>query len=178
MAVSDDKKKFAILMALLGTAFGEKGIAPERIDVYWEHLRDIPIDEVNRAVKTIIKTRRYSSIPTIAEIRDAALGTDDAIETAALEAWGRASRAVSRGLYLRDDCAINEAVRVAFGGWEKFGETDIDNEMADRAHFIRVFKGLARARRERGELALDGERPAVLPRGQEIVRQLAERLGK
>ena len=158
MGVTEDKKKFAILMAMLGTAFGEKGIMPERIDIYWAHLLDIPVDTVAQAVQTIIKTRRYSSIPTIAEIRDAALGRDEDIETTALEAWGKASQAVSRGFYLRDESAIDEAVRVAFGGWQKFGETDPENEMADRAHFIRVFKGLARKRRDLGELALPAGR--------------------
>lgn len=151
---SDDQKKFAIYMAMLGTAFGEKGISPERIDIYWAHLKDVPIDMVGQAVESIIRSRKYSSIPTIAEIREAALGRDDDIEAAALESWGRASRAASRGLYLTDDLILTEAVRVAFGGWSSFGETDIDNEMADRAHFIRIYKHLARARRERGELAL------------------------
>lgn len=158
MPATDDKKKFAILMALLGTAFGGQGMTTAQIDVYHAHLSDIDLDRLGGAVKTIIKTRKYSSVPTIAEIRDAALGRDEDIETAALEAWGRASRAVGRGLYLREDPAINEAVRVAFGGWERFGETDPENEMADRAHFLRVFKGLARKRREMGDAALPAGR--------------------
>jgi hypothetical protein len=113
-------------------------------------------------------------VPTIAEIREAALGRDDDIEMAALEAWGRASRAVSRGLYLSDDPVINEAVRVAFGGWAKFGETDPDNDMADRAHFLRVFKGLARKRRELGEPALTAGREVKQLTGDALTDALAK----
>ena len=150
----DPRHRFAIQLAILGTAFGENGMPKARAEIYYEHLKDIPIERLEWAVSNIIKKRKYSSIPTIAEIREEALGSDDNIETAALEAWGKASLAVGRGYYLRDDPAISEAVRVAFGGWERFGETDPENEMADRAHFLRVFKGLARKRREYGEAAL------------------------
>ena len=158
MDVVDSSRKFAILMAHLGVALGDKGMPKNRIDTYWEYLKDIPIDNLARAITNIIKARKYPTMPTIAEIREAALGRDEDIEMAALEAWGRASRAVERGLYLRDDAVIDEAVRVAFGGWERFGEAGIDNEMADRAHFLRVFKGLARKRRDMGVPALSGGR--------------------
>lgn len=153
--ISEDEKKFGVLMAVLGTAFGD-GIRAERIDIYWENLRDIPVDVIGHAVKRIIKKRKYPTIPTIAEIREAALGSDDEIETAALEAWGRASWAVERGQYPVMDELINEAVMTAFGGWRSFGECDPEQGMADRAHFLRVFKGLARKRRDMG-------RPALLP---------------
>lgn len=177
MPEKNDAYRFATLMAVLGTAFGEGGMPKARAEIYHEHLGDIPLNDLERAVATIIKTRKYSSIPTIAEIREAALGRDDEIETGALEAWGKACYAVERGFYSNDPL-ITEAVRVAFGGWEKFGQTDPENGVADRAHFIRVFKGLARSRRDRGGLALEGGRPAALPRGQEIVKQLAEKLGR
>lgn len=155
MGTGDDKKKFAILMAMLGTAFGEKGISPDRIEIYWAHLNDIPVDTIAVAVKRIIKTRKFSSIPTIAEIREAALGRDEDIETAALLAWGQACRAVERGKDVAGDAVVDEAVRVAFGGWAAFGQTDPEQAMADRAHFLRVFKGIARRRRESGAPALE-----------------------
>lgn len=160
--MTDDHKKFAILMAMLGTAFGEKGIQSARIEIYWEHLKDIRLNDLERAVSFLIKNRKYSSIPTIAEIRETALGRDDEIETAALEAWGRATYAVERGAYPTSDIAVNEAVRVAFGGWEEFGKTAPEEGMADRAHFLRVYKSLARARRDRGLPALPRAQTAHL----------------
>ena len=158
MPENDTARKFAVYMAVLGTAFGENGMPKARAEIYYEHLKDIPIDLIGEAVGRIVKTRKYSSIPTIAEIREAALGRDEDIEMAALEAWGQASRAVERSAYPLQDEAINEAVRVAFGGWEKFGQTDAEDGMADRAHFLKVFRSLARGRRARGELALPSGR--------------------
>jgi hypothetical protein len=178
MRTTEEKQKFAILMAMLGTAFGENGISSERIEMYWAHLNDIPADALAKAVDTIIKTRKFSSIPTIAEIRDAALGRDDEIEAAALDSWGRGCRAVERGLYPTGDRLLEESVRVAFGGWGGFGLADPENGVADRAHFIRVFKGLAKSRRDRGEPALEAGSRWSLARGQEVVKKLAERLGK
>lgn len=177
MPISDDYKKFSILMAMLATAFSDKGIIQAKIDLYWEYLKDIDIDRLAEAVSVVIKTRKFSTLPTIAELREAALGRDDEIETGALEAWGQACYAVERGFYSQDP-VITEAVRIAFGGWEKFGETDPENGVADRAHFIRVFKGLARSRRDRGGLALDAESHRPLPKGQEIVKRLMDKFGK
>lgn len=155
---TDHHHKFAVLLAVLGTAFGENGMPKARAEIYYENLKDIPIPQLEGAVQTILKTRKYSSIPTIAEIREAALGRDDEIETAALESWGKANYFVSRSNYQACDELTNEAVRVAFGGWEKFGQTDPEDDMANRAHFLRVYKALARKRRELGE-------PALLPAG-------------
>jgi hypothetical protein len=178
MPEKNDRYAFAALIAVLGTAFGENGIPKARAEIYYENLRDLPLDSLKRAVELILKTRKYSSMPTICEIREAALGRDDEIEAGALEAWGKACYAVERGFYSNDP-VVTEAVRIAFGGWEKFGQTDPENGVADRAHFIRVFKGLARSRRDRGGLALEVGRPgATLPRGQEIVKQLTEKLGR
>lgn len=162
MPERNDKLAFAALMAALGTAFGDNGMPKARAAIYYEHLRDIPIDSLERAVEFIIRSRKYSSIPTIAEIREAALGRDEDIETAALEGWALAKREVAFGYRYEDgkmvyggrDAILDEAVRVAFGGWYNFGQTNPENEIADRAHFLRVFKGLARRRRELGELAL------------------------
>ena len=153
MSTPDEKKKFAILMAMLGTAFGEKGIRPERIDIYHEHLQDIDIDILAKAVSTIIKTRKYSSIPTVAEIREAVLGGDGQAEDEALAAWSQATRLISAGRRSFDE-RVNEAVALAFGSWRRFGETDPEMEAADRKHFVRCYLAIARKRRE--NLALNG----------------------
>lgn len=158
MATTDAKRAFATLMALLGTAFGGHGMTPAQIDVYWDCLRDLDVNALAVAVRRIIQTRKYSSIPTIAEIREAVLGRDEDIETAALVAWGEATRAVGRGTYIADGGPIDEAIRVAFGGWARFGETDMANEMADRKHFLAVYRGLAKRRRDMGDPALPAAR--------------------
>jgi hypothetical protein len=146
----DDKRKFAVYMALLGTAFGEKGIGSHRIEVYWEYLKDLRIEDIGQAVDFLLKNRKYPSIPTIAEIREAVLGRDEEFEDAALNAWSAVCVATERGQYLISDQVANEAVKTAFGSWEKFGAMSPETEMADRPHFIRVYKSIARSRREKG----------------------------
>lgn len=173
MPERNDRLAFASLIAALGTAFGEAGMPKARAEIYYEYLKDIPVERLKCAVDAIIRSRKYSSIPTIAEIREAALGRDDEIEIAALRAWTDAKNEIAFGyryengnaVYGGKDAKLDEAIRIAFGGWHSFGQTDPENDVADRAHFIKVFKGLARSRRDRGELALNPSK---------TVRQLKE----
>jgi hypothetical protein len=148
-----DTKKFTIWMGLLGTAFGGKGLTKPQMDVYYEYLRDLDIDVIKEAVDQIINTRKYQSFPTVAEIREAALGGDAEAEDAALSAWSEATRLISAGRRSCDE-RINEVIKLAFGSWDRFGETDPEMEAADRKHFIRCYR--AAWQRWRDERALNG----------------------
>lgn len=146
----DDEKKFAIFMAMLGTAFERGDLSAEKISMYAEYLGDLHIDTIERAVKNVIRNRKYPSFPTIAEIREAALGSDVEAEDCALEAWATANRFCPRLSFLKQqsgDAVLDEAIETAFGSWERFGALDTGNDMGDRAHFIRCYKAVVRKRR-------------------------------
>jgi hypothetical protein len=149
----NDEKKFAIFMAMLGTAFERGELSTAKIEMYFEFLSDLHIDAVERGVKGIIATRKFPSFPTIAEIREAALGGDAQSEGAALIAWGEAVRLISAGQRSQDE-RINEAIVLAFGSWQRFGQTNPEMEASDRKHFIACFKSIEHRRRE--ALALNG----------------------
>lgn len=146
----NDEKKFAIFMAMLGTAFERGDLSAEKISMYAEFLGDLHIETIERAVKNIIRNRKFPSFPTIAEIREAALGSDVEAEDDALAAWAKANKLVPRLSFFREQsggAVLDEVVITAFGSWERFGALDPAMEAADRAHFVRCYKAVVRRRR-------------------------------
>lgn len=169
---NSDEKKFATFMAMLAVAFERGDLSEEKIDMYFEFLSDLNVEAVGRGVKGLIATRKFPSFPTIAEIREAALGGEAQSEGAALIAWGEAVRLISAGQRSKDE-RVNEAVVLAFGSWDRFGQTDPAMEASDRAHFIRCFKAVDH--RHQARLALDdGFEPKKLTDEARRLREGAE----
>ena len=135
----EHREKFAFLMAKLETVFFES-ISKESVILYFEYLNDLSINQVERAVDYLIKTRERRGFPAIAEIRAATLGS---VEYKAVQAWGE----LIGGTYNLDkkfnDSLIPKVATVAFGSIGDFYAGDTRNEMADRAHFIRTYKLIA-----------------------------------
>lgn len=163
---NNDKLAFAKVMALLQEIFVPgKPISKEKIQIYFEILFPYPIDDICRAAESIIKTKKISTFPLPFEfLVELGEGTrEDKIELRALRAWNEACLAIHSVEEEHEEPLLNETVRVAFGGWQRFGETDPKNEAFDRKHFIECFKSLA---------ATDFKRPEELETS--ILKQLAE----
>ena len=133
------RKKFALLMAKLETAFFET-ISKESVALYVDYLDDLTIDQIKRAVDYLIEKRDKKGFPTIAEIRSATLGST---EYKAVQAWGLLLASTWQLNKTYKDPLIKEVTRVAFGSVKEFFAGDTKNEMADRAHFIRTYKLIA-----------------------------------
>lgn len=162
---NNDKLAFAKIMALLQEIFVPgKSISKEKVQIYFEILFPYSIDDICRAAESIIKTKRISTFPLPFEfLTELGEGTrEDKIEIQALRAWNEACSIIRAG-DRSDNDLVNETVRIAFGGWQRFGETDPKNEAFDRKHFIECFKSLA---------ATDFKRPEELETS--ILKQLAE----
>lgn len=161
-----DRLAFAKVMALLQEIFVPgKPISKEKVKIYFEILSPHPIDDICRAAESIIKTKIISTFPLPFEFL-AVLGEgtkEDNIELRTLRAWNEACSAIHLVEDKHEEPLLNEAVRVAFGGWRRFGETDPKNEAFDRKHFIECFKSLLRT---------EFKRPEELETS--ILRQLAE----
>lgn len=149
-----DMKQFFNIMATAYKAFGEKEPDQARLAIYFDFLKDIPIRTIEDAMNKILRTRKYSSVPTIAEILEAALGGEADIESAALGYWSRAIRLISRSQYGDGDKVLDEMITVSFGGWAQFGETEMDNTPSDRKHFLACARDILRKHPE--HLALNG----------------------
>ena len=134
----ENKEQFAFLMAKLETVFFES-ISKESVILYFEYLNDLSINQVERAVDYLIKTREKRGFPAIAEIRAATLGS---VEYKAIQAWGEVVKKTYGDKIFNDDL-IDKVMTVAFGSIGNFYSGDMKNEMADRAHFIRTYKLIA-----------------------------------
>ena len=153
MTKQEDGKKFAVLMAMLSTAFEKGSVGQDKVKLYFDYLQDLPIELLSKAVNELIRSRKFPSFPTIAEVREAALGGDAEAEEAALSAWSEATRLISAGRRSKDE-RVNDAIVLAFGSWDRFGQTNPEMEASDRKHFIACFKSIEHRRRE--ALALNG----------------------
>lgn len=141
-----DYKKFAQVMALLQEVFvPDKSLSSMKIQVYFDVLKNHDIEKIAQAADHIIKNKKYPTFPLPAEFREA-LGQRDEemIQLRALKAWENVISMSGYGQNSHgDDPLTDEAIRVAFGGWLRFGQTDPENEGYDRRHFLQCFEMLA-----------------------------------
>ena len=99
---------------------------------------------MERAADELIRTRKINCLPTIAELREKATNSSDGdLAQRALTAWNEANESLVFGCHSADPMT-NEAIRLAFGSWERFGECKPDDESFDRNHFVKTYKEMAR----------------------------------
>src|SRR5262249_46001210 len=89
------RAEFSAVIAFIELACG-KSLEPQRLDVVWEMLCDLPADTLKIAAKRVMAEHRWATFPSIAEIREAAMLTQRGEVTALspAEAWELAWRAV------------------------------------------------------------------------------------
>lgn len=145
-----DYRAFGTFMSILQETFSpDKPISKERTKIYFDILSDIPIENIELATKELMKKKRYPIFPLPKEIREAAgFVEEDDLELKALRAFRETCDLVMT--YSEpgakpepDDPLIEEAVRLCFGGWENFAETDPKNENWDRKNFVEIYKKLS-----------------------------------
>lgn len=147
MEKEKDYKKFAELMVSMAIAI-DKDTSIERVEMYFRFLKDLKIETLEKAFYHIIKTEKFPVFPTIGKIRWLIEGDEDEIiEAEANEAWGEACQLVwdlGDTNEPSENHILDESVRVAFGSWKHFGETNPQYEGSDRRHFINCYKGVAK----------------------------------
>ncbi len=168
----DDFDKFGIFMSILQETFSpDKPISKERTKIYFEILADIPIENIELGVKELMKIKRYPTFPLPREIRKAAgFDDEDDLDTKALRAFREACDFVYSYSHFdkeassrHNDPIVEETIRLCFGGWEHFQDTDPKNETWDRKNFVEVYKNLA----------LQGKRDKLLSAAQ-LIKELKE----
>jgi len=136
------RTEFSKLMAFV-TAAVDKPVARPTIDAYFEMLKDLSYDLAAAAVKKIIATDEYPTLPTIGKIRQAAAEIGRGHILSAPEAWGLVLKAVHNYGYYREAEAlaslpehVAEVVR-----WMGFQTICMSEKISvDRGQFLRMYE--------------------------------------
>ena len=140
-----DRKRFAEAMALMAIAIDREPSA-ERTEVYWRFLKDLPIQQIERAIQHIIKNKKIPTFPTLGEIRTLIVQEEDErLDLDAHLAWREACRkSFSSDYSIDDETTLGKTIQLAFGSWGNFGKTSEKDDPFDRRHFIHVYKLVAK----------------------------------
>lgn len=114
-----DKQKFLILLTGLGEMF-DKQITEFMIDIYYDILKSFDYQAVEQAMKQVLMSHKYNTLPKPADILEFLQGSKD---DKALIAWLKVKEALDRADYYHsvkfDDPIISHCLE-AFGGWMDF----------------------------------------------------------
>lgn len=136
-----DYERFITALALISLLPGLIELNEQQIELYFRFLKDLAIEDLERAIYEIIKRKKITTFPLIGEIREKVeLDLNSEIDGAAFTAWSTASRLSESSSYPTEDKLIEDTIKMAFGSWTKFGQMDTFNEVRDRQHFIKCYK--------------------------------------
>lgn len=116
-----DKQAFAEMMVALAENYGQT-VTKAGMALRFDALREYDITDVRRAAMSLLRSRKYTSMPTVADFLEHMGGgsAEDKAEAAA----GKALRAVAEaGRYASvtfDDPVLMAVVENAWGGWPEF----------------------------------------------------------
>lgn len=145
------KAKIAITQAITITAAGLGAeMSEQRLEIYVEALADISLDNLLPALRAIVETREYPTMPTVGAIRAMCADLEMTRQgiPSAMEAWSQVSR--------RPNAEAHPIAKEAFlqiGGWHAFGRSDVSAEVSWRARFDQAYSTLI-DRYRRNELML------------------------
>ena len=134
-------REITSVIGVLTAGYPNYNMTPQTIKVYQRTLMDIPADVLENAVLHLITTSKF--FPSVAEIREACFGimTNSAEIPSAFEAWAEAIDHCRHSDYTRySHPLIEKAVHII--GIPYWQNMMIDDEMATRAHFFRVYESL------------------------------------
>lgn len=118
---NQDKQAFAEMMVALAENYGQT-VTKAGMALRFDALREYDITDVRRAAMSLLRSRKYTSMPTVADFLEHIGGgsAEDKAEAAA----GKALRAVAEaGRYASvtfDDPVLMAVVENAWGGWPEF----------------------------------------------------------
>ena len=178
---SKDLKEFGIFMSLLQETFSQdKPISDKKTEIYFEILSDIPFENMELGFKDLMNKKRYPIFTVPSEIRKAAgFDEEEDIDIKALEAFRGACDFVltygrPEAKREHEDLLIKETIRLCFGGWEHFADTDPKNETWDRKQFLEIYKKLFQTK-QREKLLSKAELMKELKENRESMKTLEEK---
>lgn len=148
MTEEEAQQVFTLIVTAFPSAMQKLNAEQQRATarLYRRFLLDVDSGAATAAVERIIATHRFPSLlPTVAEIREAALATTAGDKQHGLRAWQEVKQAV--GVFGRDRFPVFDdpltAVVVEALGWRDYCNSDVDDEPSWRARFAELYDKLA-----------------------------------
>lgn len=145
-----DFERFVALMQGLADNFGAELSAPG-LEMRFEALKAFPIEQVQQAAMSLMATRKFLKMPTVAEFLEH-LGQGSCDDRAEVEA-GKVIRAIEQhGGYASvafDDPVTQAVIAQGYGGWAKLcDELAVADEKWFRRDFAKMYAAYSRQRVE------------------------------
>lgn len=134
--------EIAKLVGVMAVAYPSTQVSDATVEVYVSMLKDIPLDILTASIQQCMAESDF--LPTIAKIRERALSLTCQVAPEPLEAWGIVLKEIQRTGFYRSPVFENSIISKAVDciGWQTLCSSE--NQVADRAHFSRVYEGLLR----------------------------------
>lgn len=146
-----DKARFAQIMAGVAESFGSP-LSEAGLLVRYAALSEYSIEQVEMAAIECIKSRRFSSMPTVAEMIDFIGGRiEDRAEIEAAKVWKAVTDCGAYRDVVFDDAHTQAVIEYGFGGWTKMcGELLVDQQKWFLKEFMRMYGAYSRQNVRRG----------------------------
>lgn len=163
----NDRMAFHAVVTVLCEQYQAEA-SPARFKLYFEALRDLSLEQVERGVADMLKNRYSNKFPLPAEIREYALGNRRDLALAAFLKTGQAvSRVGAAGNVVFDDPVIHQVIMTYDGGWP--GVCLAYDETRFKDDFVARYRALTAAL-EKNPLIL-AETPVYLPGFNELTNK-------
>lgn len=142
-----DYKDFAVLMATMAEVFS-LNIPKTKIELYFKFLKDLPLEDIKVNVDNLIKTRIYTSFPTVAEIRGETGGKEDKALEAFLSVWNALKNSIGyESAKFADDPVVHSVIE-CLGGLSYICENWYFEDMQwIEKEFVRLYKQFAKRKK-------------------------------
>lgn len=147
MSNYEKNEKFLFLMAALGEAFSQEA-SEQKIKIYARALQDLKIEDIEKAVWNIIRTRTTATFPKIAEIRELVHGDPD---EQALLALVKLEESIQKHGYYTSVVFVDKTIHMAveaLGGWQGISVMTSEEWKWKRKEFLDLYKVFSKNPRE------------------------------
>ena len=138
-----DKPAFVALMTGVAENYGQT-ITPQGIALRFKLLAPYSIAEVEKAAFSLLATRKYTTMPTVADFLER-LGGGTAEDKAEVACSKALEAAAVHGAYrsvVFDDPVLQAVINNNFGGWAKFCQAEYDKWL--RKEFCEAYAAYSR----------------------------------
>ena len=144
--VDQDKEQFSMIMIGMAENFNAQ-LSPTGIAMRFECLREHSVETIQQAALSIVKSRKYTNMPTVADFEEF-LGGGRAEDIAEVQSGIVIEATTNHGGYANicfDDPVTQAVIFNGFGGWSKMcSELMVDQHKFFIKDFIRIYSAYSR----------------------------------